>query len=341
MTSKAVIRRLMDFVRLQTRLEPSKPIFSHFLGLSVAKTEDDTTSVLRTDRFSVTEDQKLVFRYRFPDDNRFEHLQTTPGPSLSTYTSLLDEVTTLAVAAAPKNNPRPGVSVTMQCQWGPQGSTPPPKEVDIVTTISKRGRTLAFLRAEVQDPRDNGVICYFDHVKYLPIGKVLAWMLSPFGTWCLNLFLNYLAPYFPKFQTIQDPVPKDYSRENILETYEQTSDTTATFRYGAQHCNPLGGLHGGVHAMLMEKLGTAVAQTELEAVLGNCPAIECQGLAVSYQSSASKVLALEAHVLDPPRPDRPSVKIRVEVLRGTSSSRRVVVSDGILTFGMASSKKDQ
>ncbi len=339
MTSKATIRRLMDFVRLHPRLEPNKPIFSHFLGLKVAKTDDDIRAPVRADRFSFNEQQQLVFRYRFPDDNRFAQLQTNE-PSLSTYTSILDELTTYAVAAAPKNNPRPGISVTMSSQWGLAASRSAPEEVDIVTTITKRGRTLAFVRAEVRDPKDHGVICFHEHVKYLPLGRVFSWILSPFGTWCLNLFLKYLAPYFSKFQKAKPEIDYD---PNILETYEQTSETTATFRFGAKHCNPLGGFHGGMQTILMEKLGTAVAQTELQRVLGSKNAVfaECQSLSVSYQSSASRVLELQAHVLDPPRADSPSVKLRIEILRKNTSSRKVVVSEGILTFGMASSKKDQ
>lgn len=338
MTSKATIHRLMDFVRLQARLEPNKPIFSHFLGLTVAATDDDCSAPVRTDRFSFNDQQELVFRYRFPDDQRFDQLQTNE-PSLSTYTSILDELTTYAVASAPKKDPRPGISVTMSSQWGPSARKATLKEVDIVTTITKRGRTLAFMRAEVRDPKDNGVICYHEHVKYLPLGRLFSWILSPFGTWCLNLFLNYLAPYFSKFQ--KKEANHDYD-PNILETYQQTSDTTATFRYGAKHCNPLGGFHGGMHTILMEKLGTVVAQAELQKVMGSHAVTECQSLSVSYQSTASRVMELRAHVLDPPTTNDPSVRLRIEIVRKNTSSRRVVVSEGLLTFGVASSsKKDQ
>merc|ERR1712194_959362 len=127
----------------------------------------------------------------------------------------------------------------------------------------------------------------------------------------------------------------------------------------------MGGLHGGVQAILMERLGKQVAQKELRKLVGSSNSsssssqrVECERLQVSYQSSASKFLELRAYVIDPPRPDRLSVTLRIEILRdrkkgssNTSSNTTgkakpskptVVVSEGILTFGIASSKpKDQ
>jgi acyl-coenzyme A thioesterase PaaI-like protein len=413
---KDAIRNLMGFMRLQARLEGNRPTFSKFLGLSVSPTmETETTrngdktnnAIVREDRFwfvgrsggsssSTTstsskhqeqeehqEQQSLVFRYRFPPNNRLRHFDFDEiahrrrGPNLATYTSILDEVTTLSIISAAQPNPRPGVSVTMQSQWGPgradvEDGRPPPEEVDIVTTITKTGRTLGFVRAEVRDPSNNdSLICYFDHVKYLPTGWMLGLMLTPVGMWCLDLVLRYVVPSFRnnKESVSNSNSKNDDGHARIMDSFQQTSDTTATFRWGPQHANGIGGLHGGVQAILMERLGRTVAQNELlkaanrtSNISNNKSSIhnnvECERLQVSYQSSASKVLELRAHVIDPPAGEPPqcdaSVTLRIEILRSggpKSSSRdgggprepgRVVVSEGILTFANVSSKpKDQ
>jgi len=398
---KDVIRNLMGFMRLQARLEGNRPSFSKFLGLTVSPMETETTTnggkenaIVREDRFwfeEQQEQQSMVFRYRFPPNDRLQHLDLDErahrrrGPSLATYTSILDEVTTLSITSAAKTNPRPGVSVTMQSQWGPgradvEDGRPPPEEVDIVTTITKMGRTLGFVRAEIRDPSNNdSLICYFDHVKYLPTGWMFGMMLTPVGMWCLDPVLRYIVPFFRnnKGSSISNSNSnKDDDHARMMDSFQQTSDTTATFRWGPQHANGFGGLHGGVQAILMERLGRTVAQIELlkasnERASSNSSSssnisihndVECERLQVSYQSSASKILELRAHVIDPPagqepQPESPStITLRIEILRTgapKSSSKddggqkqpkrgRVVVSEGILTFANVSSKpKDQ
>jgi len=382
---KDVVRNLLGFFRLQAKIDAGIPTFSKFLGMSVEPTEiDDQKAIVREDRFSFEnrssgepkqQQQSMVFRYRLPPNERLRQLDQggtdnehkiirarRNGPSLSTYTSILDEVTTLHLVSSAKKHPRPGVSVTMQSQWGPGAAAHHarssssdkdlPEEVDIVTTITKRGRTLGFVRAEVRDPSNNdSLICHFDHVKYLPTGWVLGLMLTPVGRWCLNLLMTYVVPLFRK---TQESTKEDFT--GIMDSFSQTSDTTATFRFGPQHSNGMGGLHGGVQAVLMERLGKSVAQNELQnsGLLGGGMehSVECERLSVSYQSSASRVLELRAHVLDPPRPDRPSVTLRIEVVRssdksgnsGTSKRGVVVVSEGILTFSTnasSSKPKDQ
>ena len=417
-SDKHAIRSLMDFLHLSARLEANKVTFSQFLGLSVVSskhsknTESDNdkdinkdATIMHADRFSFLDhplsnsSTSLVFRYRFPSKNRLRYLnnnnnnnnndddddddndkQQYRGPSLSTYTSILDEVTTLGLMAASPKDTRPGVSVTMQSQWGAahaQAQDPAQsssslllEEVDIVTTITKRGRTLAFVRAEVRDPSNNndGVICYFDHVKYLPVGWMLSLLFTPVGMWCLNLYLQYILPYM-NTNTYQDggggggksknmePMNSEHSK--IMDSFQKTSDTTATFQFGEQHANGFGGLHGGVQAILMEYLGQSVAQNELSKFHLNYSndsnssssssssssdmVVECERLQISYQSSATRVLELRAHIMEPPRFDHPSVVLRIEILRSNKKSQKdsrnkpVVVSEGILTFTSAAS----
>ena len=398
------IRNLMDFLRIQARLEANKETFSQFLGLSDASVREDRFSFLeRSNTMNSSSDEQessssLVFRYKFPPHDRLLYLdgdvdvddlprQRHNRPSLSTYTSILDEVTTFGIISADLQNPRPGVSVTMQAQWGKahaKATTPSLEEVDIVTTITKKGRTLGFVRAEVRDPSNNDdVICYFDHIKYLPPGWMLGLMLTPVGRWCLDLYSRYILPYLmnnsskKKVSSLHANNNNYNGKENethsrIMESFQKTSDMSATFRFGPQHSNGFGGLHGGVQAILMERLGRTVARNELmrlnhsdsptaAAAVSTITDVECERLQVSYQSSASRYLELRAHIIDPPRLDHPSVTLRIEILRGqkpiidngienedttgpdpdvsnkaahrlSKAKRVVVVSEGILTF---------
>jgi hypothetical protein len=128
--------------------------------------------------------------------------------------SIMDEVTTFGLISSTPQHPRPGASVTMQSQWGPQkvasasssaetatdnnnddddasSSMILGEEVDIVTTITKMGRNLGFVRAEVRDPSTGGVICFFDHVKYLPPGWLFSIILTSIGRWFIdNIYLR-------------------------------------------------------------------------------------------------------------------------------------------------------
>ncbi|MGK3740088.1 MAG: hypothetical protein ACI8RD_006298 [Bacillariaceae sp.] len=442
--SENVIQSLMDFLRLQSRLEAKngKPTYAHFLGLSASPLknddefddDDEYPSFVQENQFSFLgksntdkhqkEPPSLVFRYRFPSNDRLRHLFEDPHyeheqrrvgiksqqhqqqvrhrHNLSTYMSIMDEVTTFGLISATPQYPRPGVSVTMQSQWGPQKMassslsvvTPTTdnndndkssslilgEEVDIVTTITKMGRNLGFVRAEVRDPSTGGVICFFDHVKYLPPGFLFSIILTPIGRWFVdNIYLRYnnihhkrsvIAPTQNNnddYNNDDNNNGNDYS--GIMDSFRITSDTTASFRFGSQHTNGLGGLHGGVQAILMERLGQVVARNEIlqlfTTATTSCSStttddpsgdnainyhnndvgvdfdVECEQIQASYQSSAStRRLELRAYVMDPPRLDRLSITLRIEILRDSNkpntnnnnNRKSVVVSEGILTF---------
>ena len=458
-SENGVIRSLMDFLRLQSRLEAKngKPTYAHFLGLSASPVimnndgvfdDDDDPSFVQENQFSFleksnTDEQKkeppsLVFRYRFPSNDRLRYLFEDPHyyedeqsragikpqqqqqqqqqqhlrhrhrrHNLSTYMSIMDEVTTFGLISATPQHPRPGVSVTIQSQWGPHkvGSSSSSsssvetamdsdnddndasssmilgEEVDIVTTITKMGRNLGFVRAEVRDPSTGGVICFFDQVKYLPPGWLFSIILTPIGRWFIdNIYLRYNNNVHHKRSVIASTqnTNNDHSNDDnnngndysgITDSFHITSDTTASFRFGPQHTNGFGGLHGGFQAILMERLGQVVARNEFLQLFNTTSSssssstttddpsgddainyhnnnvgvdldVECERMQVSYQSSAStRRLELCAYVIDPPRLDRPSITLRIEILRhskqpkdNSSHRKSVVVSEGILTF---------
>lgn len=408
--SSQKVQALLDFLRLQARLEGLRGTsgFSHRLGLTAAPTTTPTPTddgdgsskrCVQASQFSFIESERpnlsghpsMVLRYALPPD-RFRDVttkdgdpgddddgggpQSSPRPiRLSTLTSILDEVTTLGmISATLPGRPRPGVSVTMATQWGPAAaSLPSCSAVDVVTTLTKGGRNLGFLRAEVRDPGTGGVICFFQHTKYLPVGWLLGTALSPPGLWLLELCSEYLFPLLaasPSSVTTEAQKASTAAAapagRGVLDSFQMTGDSTATFEVDTHHTNGFGGLHGGVQSILMERLGRQVARSAFLAALSSSSSpsdggasspcssspfvsIECDRLHVSYQSSASKHLKLQAFVTEQRRHAH-SVTVRVVILRGqrgegkeelgnpsSSSSKAspataVVVSEGILTF---------
>ena len=203
------------------------------------------------------------------------------------------------------------------------------KEVNIITTLTKNGQTLGFLRCEVQHPETGDVICYFQHTKYLDLGWKLKLILTPPGRWCVQFGLRYVVPLFFDNKNDNKKIieqKEEYSNnteknQNIMQSFQMTSINTATFRVGKEHLNGFGGLHGGVQAILMERLGREVARNKLKDAIGS-PAepaeviddLDCTRLNISYQSPARKQLHLEAFVMDL-QPQEKSVTLRIVIRR--------------------------
>jgi acyl-coenzyme A thioesterase PaaI-like protein len=355
------VQTLIDFLSLQGRLESVQKTqgFCHFLDLSW--TNNCSNSNVNVERFSLVKDtassyrqSSLIYRYRIP--NSIRHLDEDENDSkiqLSTYTSILDEVSTWMMTMATFPNPRPGVSVSMGTEWGSfprsqqqqqqQLSSKQDEEVNIITTLTKKGQTLGFLRCEVQCPQTGDVICYFQHTKYLDLGWKLKLILTPPGRWFVQFGLRYVVPLFLyEDKTIEQT--EDAKNQNIMESFRMTSYTTAKFQVGKEHSNGFGGLHGGVQAILMERLGREVARYKLKDVVGSAAerteriaGLDCTRLNISYQSPAKKQLHLEAFVMDL-RPLEKSITLRIVIRRDesddTDNLQQVIVSEGILSFAV-------
>jgi hypothetical protein len=364
---KRSIQALLKFFRLQCVLETFGGRgggFSQFLGLAVLPTKgadgNDAASthnnVREEDLFFEKTDippykAALVYRYHLQDSLQQLNVDQTgirdTKVRLSTYTSILDDVSTWSMILGSCAYPRPGVSVSMHTEWGPGARSSPSlsdpwdaRAVDIVTTLTKKGQTMGFLRSEVKHPITSEVICYYQHTKFLNPGWLLRILLSPQGMWCLEKMSKYIFPFLVRSKPMQN---ESIRSKQILESFEMSGETTATFRVGPQHTNGFGGLHGGVQAILMEKLGRIVAKKRLTLAMqevnkevNECPhQLNCERLLVSYQSSASKKLKIQAFVMDLQASER-TVSLRMVIERDDNapSNQSVLVSEGILNFAM-------
>jgi hypothetical protein len=156
----------------------------------------------------------------------------------------------------------------------------------------------------------------------------------------LEMMSKYIFPFLVRSKPMQNESNRS---KQILESFEMSGETTATFRVGPQHTNGFGGLHGGVQAILMEKLGRIVAKKrltlamqEVKKEVNECPhQLNCERILVSYQSSASKKLKIQAFVMDL-QPSERTVSLRIVIERDDNapSNQSVLVSEGILNFAM-------
>ncbi|KAG7341810.1 hypothetical protein IV203_006902 [Nitzschia inconspicua] len=347
------IPTLLEFLSLQRRLEDlqSHQGFGDFLGLTVAPSENLGTSnsssfnnVSKGDlRWEETTDvpphhPALVYRYQLPKTLQYLQLDNdeirnddNPAIRLSTYMSILDEVSTWSMILNTFPHPRPGVSVTMSTEWGPAAYTKlmnsSIEAVDITTTVTKQGQTMGFLRSEVRDPVTSQVICHVQHTKFLDPGRWFRMLLTPQARWGLNILSSHVFPMLKKNEKVKDQEEDEIERaKRIMDSFTITGPSTATFQVRPQHTNGFGGLHGGVQAILMENLGHKVVKQQIS----NLTRLRCKRILASYQSSASKKVKLQAYVLQS-QPTERTITLRVVVERD-SSGPSVSVSEGILEF---------
>ena len=305
-TSKRSIQRLLKFLTLQRYYEAA-PGFSHALGLSSER--------LYPELFTY-QGKTLVFRYTLSSRLPLTKLDSTV--SLSTYLSLLDDVTTWALMCAKPQQPRPGVSTSFQCDWGPAAHLGmlPGSVVDIIATVTKVGKNLGFVRAEVRDVETGNLVCYGSHTKFLPLGRWLDFALSPVGQWMMGLYAKWMIS--PKSLQQHRMIPLC----EMFDTLHFDTHTRAYFTASRDHLNPVGSLHGGFQAILMEMVGRQVAMTELATAN-----VHLESIQISYMSAGSEKLQIDAEVVVLQAPL--FVSMRVLVKRRLDG---VVASEGLLAF---------
>ena len=181
-SSKASVQKLLDFLNLYNRVEGTPGFSTTALGLSRA----DVGRIIQQHESIPSVSNSSGCTFATPLHSHLRGGLT--AHSLSTHLAVLDEVTTWALVLADPVRSRAGVSVGLQARWcGParhrmflNEDAAAPHYVDITSTVTKIGRKLGFVRAEIFNPAGER-IGYGSHIKYLPMGFVTDFALSRRG----------------------------------------------------------------------------------------------------------------------------------------------------------------
>ena len=298
------------FVKGGSVQKGSRPGFAHALKLSYPLFEKSRLTVLP---------DKNTMTYRYP---LASHQATTVG----LLTALMDELTTVARFAVGQPSP-PGVSLQMQTELvestSSLSSLSSLDQVDVVNIVTKLGRTVSTTRTEFRHPQTQELLAFSSHIKYMPTGSwFLDWILSN----------KYLYGIYQHFMVMPVQVPmyetKALHTEVIGASLEPSSVGHAKFQVTAEHTNPFGGLHGGCHAMVMERVATTFAQAQLGG--GETKNIVLQAMQIDYLRAAKRGSTVEVtceRICGGPTTTKNTLQVRVFLRLGGK-----ICSEGKLRF---------
>jgi len=225
-TSAAAMNNVIDFIKAGNLQKASQPGFAHALKLSY--------NTIDKSQLSTTAPNDLRYHYSLSAD--------VPRYSVGLLSAIMDELSTDACFRAADPCP-PGVSLQMQTQW-----LVDPQE------MYKRNW---YTRTDFCCPLSKERLAMSTHVKYLPTGS---WFMDKFFTtkWLYSLVGYFTSSKPPPFYP-EKPIWKDVIDRHL----EYTGLGRAVFHVTPEHVNPFGSLHGGCHAMVMERVGLSFAKTKL------------------------------------------------------------------------------
>lgn len=192
----------------------------------------------------------LTYRYRFS-----EHV---PNATAGILTAMMDELTTIACFALGGPCP-PGASVQMHTEvFGGEAPVVGAAGVDAVSTVVKTGRVITNVRTEFLCASSGRLLALSTHVKYMPTGsRILDLLFASRFLWGLYARLRVDGVDVPLRR--EAPLLEGAVRPHL----ELRGAGRATFRCTAEHVNPMGTMHGGCHAVIMEQVGAAYARSRL------------------------------------------------------------------------------
>jgi len=266
--SSVTIDSVLAFIRGGNLLNGSKPGFSHALKLSY--------NTISKERLSIGSGS-LSYRYSF-----CEHVQ---NPTLGLFVALMDELSTDAVfrVGLPA---APGATLQMQAEI--IDNELPTNDIDIVNTVTKLGKTISHTRTEFICALTQKPLAYASQVKYMPTGN---WYMDlVFGNkFFYDLYSNYIvgesAPIIYE--------EKHLIRDVILSNLEiQLVSGRGIFRMNKEHTNPFGAMHGGCHAMVMERMGNVYAKHQL-----NSDTVVLKAMQIEFLKAAKGTIHIDCETI--------------------------------------------
>eukprot|EP00541_Cyclophora_tenuis_P014112 CAMPEP_0116564728 /NCGR_PEP_ID=MMETSP0397-20121206/13487_1 /TAXON_ID=216820 /ORGANISM="Cyclophora tenuis, Strain ECT3854" /LENGTH=367 /DNA_ID=CAMNT_0004091389 /DNA_START=19 /DNA_END=1122 /DNA_ORIENTATION=+ len=345
-----IVKRFVDYSRLAEQLPGGKYHFGH--SLSVAhrqlladkmsscgisnnnnnsnsnnnkkKNSNNSNSNNNKKKNSNKTNEELSYLYTVREHSCLN------GKELSgaTLLALVDEISTGHIFSYDPRYKRPGVSVNLQnriCGPLPKVGT----EISITSQITKMGRTMAFVTAQVRNNNNNNnnnngdnnrLLCIASHIKYLPAGSwILDWLFTGWRAALIVLLVRYFYKV-PTFDRNGTPL-----KDTIKSTLEHKGLGHASFQIQPQHCNPVGMFHGGCQGVLVEVVGQTLAKQELKS-----DQIRLESINVNYLGAGKigKTVDVVANTIDGmSSPDHVTVEVRV-----SSTTRGKILSEAVLVW---------
>jgi acyl-coenzyme A thioesterase PaaI-like protein len=304
-SSATIVESVLTFIKGGNLLRASKPGFAHALKLSYNTIAKERLSVGPT---------TLTYRYRLDQD--------VPRASLGLLTALMDELSTDACFRVGQPS-APGVSLQMQTELLVR-DLPETKEIDIINTVTKLGRTISHTRTNFLCASSQTVLAHSSHVKYMPTGSLfIDWLFN--NKLAFNLYSKLVLPRLGEPLLYEEkPLVKDVLHSHL----EFQGLGRATFHITREHTNGFGSMHGGCQAMVMEQVAEAYAKAEL-----HCDtAVILEAIQIDYLGAAKGTIDIVCETLG--KSADSTIHVRVLLTRGDR-----ILSDGKLRFTTSTTTK--
>lgn len=215
---------------------------------------------------------------------------------LSTYLSMVDDVSTWALFESDIEHGRTGVSLSLSAQNHAKPHAPPPTELEIAAQVTKIGKHVAFMDTTIRDAGSKQIVSQVQHLKYLnSLGSwIKDWAVTKNGwDWAVWWYNANTATDAGSDQECSN-LPTVCS---VFEPLKATNPSSKAFHFTASPLvsNELGTLHGGAHATLV--------QLAAEKYLGSPQDWMLDSIEMEYWSAASlqqvRLVVISAHSTTP------------------------------------------
>lgn len=320
------VTKLLDFLKIYNRVESMPGFATTALGLSYTS----VAQLINEEHNNLSFQQPATLRLRYPYQKLLQGGLTID--SLSTHLTLMDEVTTWAFVLADPIRSRAGVSVCLESCWGLYDPTllladnNKDTVVELEATVTKIGRNLGFVRAEIYNDNNKQLICYGSQIKYLPMGIVTDFALSSKAWELTKLFTNYC---------LKEPASHDSSAINLFDSFRWVvnpltsvslplNKTIASFSASTTHASLGGRIHGGCHGVLMERTANAFVEH-----LNPSKKLRLESISIQYLASPPKKVGIKVAEIIPGSIENGELSLRVNLI-GLEDGR--IKSEGLLHY---------
>jgi len=312
------VQKLLDFVKLYGRVEGQPGWSTTATGLAYP----DVAHMEQQHRVHFEHPTLQLLQY--PIQQQFRG--GLAADSLAAHAAVMDEITTWALVLGDPVNSRAGVSVTLQAHRG-AAFEQMDSQLDLEATVTKIGRNLGFVRAALYNQNTRDLVSYGSQIKYLPMGFVTDLALSSKAWELTKLYSDHILKDPPKYDGTVD-LFESFRIVDADETNHDDNNILATFTPTKAHASLGGTIHGGCHAVLMERAAEVYCMKEQM----NQQEIQLDSLSIDYLASPTKQVGLRIAEELPvgSRNNDGFLVLRVQLVRDDGQ----VSSEGLLRYSI-------